>query len=49
MNLETIRESYVNTINEMNQELSVMKEQCQKYDPLDQMNILDSRQQTIPS
>jgi hypothetical protein len=30
--MESIRQSYVNTVNELNQELLVMKEQCQQLD-----------------
>ncbi|CAF5011746.1 unnamed protein product, partial [Rotaria socialis] len=31
-NLETIKESYVNTIDELSQELAVMKSQCEQLD-----------------
>ena len=31
-NLESIKESYINTIDELNQELLVMKKQCEDLD-----------------
>ena len=30
--MESIRQSYVNTVNELNQELLVIKEQCEQLD-----------------
>ncbi|CAF5229220.1 unnamed protein product, partial [Rotaria magnacalcarata] len=36
-NIESIRESYVNTVNELNQELLVMKKQCEECDIQNQL------------
>ena len=43
--MESIRESYVNTVNELNQELLIMKKQCEEYDIQNQLlnNELEKR------
>ena len=35
--MESIRESYVNTVNELNQELLILKKQCEEYDTQNQV------------
>ncbi|CAF4949422.1 unnamed protein product, partial [Rotaria sp. Silwood1] len=44
-NMESIRESYVNTVNELNQELLIMKKQCEQFDAENQIltNELEKR------
>ncbi|CAF4939413.1 unnamed protein product, partial [Rotaria sp. Silwood1] len=41
-NMESIRQSYTNTVNELNQELLAMKEQCEQLDQIDKELIIEN-------
>ncbi|CAF0778122.1 unnamed protein product [Rotaria sordida] len=46
-NMESIRESYVNTVNELNQELLIMKKQCEQFDAENQLLTNELEKQSI--
>ncbi|CAF1269614.1 unnamed protein product [Rotaria sordida] len=41
-NMESIRQSYINTVNELNQELLVMKEQCEKFHQINKELVIEN-------
>ncbi|CAF4201426.1 unnamed protein product, partial [Rotaria sordida] len=46
-NMESIRESYVNTVNELNQELLIMTKQCEQFDAENQLLTNELEKQSI--
>ncbi|CAF3364647.1 unnamed protein product, partial [Rotaria sp. Silwood2] len=46
-NMESIRESYVNTVNELNQELLIMKKQCEQFDAENQLLTNELEKQSV--
>ncbi|CAF4622746.1 unnamed protein product, partial [Rotaria socialis] len=48
-NMESIRESYVNTVNELNQELLIMKKQCEECDTQNQLLTDELEKRPLPS
>ncbi|CAF4599263.1 unnamed protein product, partial [Rotaria socialis] len=48
-NMESIRQSYVNTVNELNQELLIMKKQCEECDTQNQLLTDELEKRPLPS
>lgn len=47
--MEIIRASYTNTVNELNQELEIMKKQCEEYDAQNQLLTNELEKRSAPT